>query len=71
VEDILSVVKGYIGFCPPTYIKLCRIFRKLITNPEVFGVEGQQLTDFRERIREIVKLYLLPGIASQKCNPSL
>jgi len=33
VEDILSVVKGYIGFCPPTYIKLCRIFRRLITNP--------------------------------------
>lgn len=33
VEDILSVLKGYVGFCPPTYVKLCRIFRKLITNP--------------------------------------
>jgi UDP-2,3-diacylglucosamine pyrophosphatase LpxH len=42
IENILSVVKSYIGFNTALYIKLCRIFRKLLVNPDLFGVLAEE-----------------------------
>lgn len=39
--------------------------------PDLFKVSLEDLEEYRLRIREIVKNYLVPGVCSQKGNPSL
>ena len=80
---VLGIVNQYIGFKSKLFIKLCRLFRSIVKNPNLYSeangnsMSEESLANFadheivKHKIMEFTKEYIVPGISYQNENPAL